>query len=60
VKEKLAIAINNFLEPVRERRVQYDDIKKLTEILKEGTNRALKIAEQTLKEVKGAMGVFRV
>ena len=60
VKEKLAIAINTFLDPIRERRAEFDDEKKLTEILTEGTKKARSVAEETIGEVKDAMGVFRV
>jgi len=60
VKEKLAIAINTFLDPIRERRAKFDDEKLLTEILTAGTNKAQAVAEQTMNEVKDAMGVFRI
>lgn len=60
VKEKLAIAINNFLDPIRERRLKYQDEKMLMEILTEGTKKAQKIAKETMKEVKEAMGIVMV
>lgn len=54
VKEKLVVAINTFLEPVRERRKQYSD-GDLRQILHEGTEKTRKIAEQTMREVRSAM-----
>jgi len=58
VKEKLAIAINEFLNPIRERRIKYQDKDLLMDILIAGTNKARKIAEQTMSEVRQAMKLF--
>lgn len=58
VKEKLAIAINEFLNPIRERRAKYQDKDLLMNILMDGTNKTKKIAEQTMSEVRQAMGLF--
>ncbi|PIR42826.1 tryptophan--tRNA ligase [candidate division WWE3 bacterium CG_4_9_14_0_2_um_filter_35_11] len=60
VKQKLAIAINTFLEPIRERRSKFEDPQKLMEILDAGTKKAQKIAQETMKEVKDAMGIYLV
>ena len=57
VKEKLLVALENFLNPIRERRAHYEAQTGLVdELLYEGTLRARKEAEATLIEVKKAMG----
>lgn len=56
VKEKLAIAINNFLDPIRERRKLYP-IDKVKEIVMEGTKKAQIEAAITMKMVKEAMKI---
>jgi tryptophanyl-tRNA synthetase len=61
VKEKLFIALNNFLAPIREKRKYYEDNPKIAkEILVDGTSRARKIVEQTVKEVREKMGVNKL
>lgn len=58
VKEKLAIAVNEFLEPMRERRKHYEADKGLIEeIIYEGTQKMLEISQQTIKEMRSAMGL---
>lgn len=58
VKEKLAKAINTFLEPFRERRNSYDKEKGLVEeIIYDGTLKMQKIAEETMEKVRSAMGL---
>lgn len=58
VKEKLAAAINNFLEPIRTRRAEFEkNPAKLDEILAEGTKKARAEAQETLELVKQAMGL---
>ena len=58
VKEKLAIAINKFLQPIRERRQAFAQKKGLVEeIIAEGSKIAQKEASKTLGEVKEAMGL---
>ena len=58
VKEKLAIAINKFLQPIRERRQVFAQKKGLVEeIIAEGSKIAQKEASKTLGEVKEAMGL---
>lgn len=59
VKEKLLLAVSKFLEPIRERRSKYNDEKLLMEILSAGTSKARVIAEQTMAEVKGSMGLLQ-
>ncbi|MCS7250785.1 MAG: tryptophan--tRNA ligase, partial [candidate division WOR-3 bacterium] len=57
-KEKLIEVLNQFLEPIRERRKYYEERKKeVLEILYEGTKKAKKIAEETLKEVRAAIKI---
>ena len=61
VKEKLATALNNFLDPVRERRAHYEaQTGFVDELLYEGTLRAREEAQLTLREVKKAMGLTGV
>lgn len=55
VKQKLVVAINNFLEPIRERRQKYQNEKLLLEILTEGTKKTLLEAQKTMEEVRSAM-----
>ena len=59
VKRKLARALNNFLEPMRERRAQYASQSGLVEdLLVQGTRRARGIAQQTMEMVHNAMGLY--
>jgi tryptophanyl-tRNA synthetase len=61
VKEKLARALNTFLDPIRERRAYYESQKGLVEeILYEGTMRMREEARQTLSLAKKAMGMSSV
>jgi len=58
VKEKLITALNNFLDPVRERRAYYESQTGFVdELIYEGTMRAREEAKATLIEVKKAMGL---
>ncbi len=56
VKQKLAVAINNYLDPIRERRKKYP-MDKVKEILMEGTKKAKLEAEETLEMVREAMKI---
>jgi tryptophanyl-tRNA synthetase len=61
VKEKLALALNNFLEPTRERRAHYEaQTGYVDELIYEGTLRAREEAKATLIETKKAMGLTGV
>ncbi len=61
VKEKLAKALNDFLEPMRERRAYYEaQTGFVDELLYNGTLRAREEGKQTLIEVKKAMGLTGV
>ncbi len=56
VKKFLVKVLNNFLDPIRERRAQFEkDPDLIDRILKEGTEKARKEAQKTLIEVKKAM-----
>ena len=58
VKKKLARAINNFLEPVRERRAAYEQRPGVVaEILHEGNRKLRAIAADTMERVRTAMGL---
>ncbi|MDO8570348.1 MAG: tryptophan--tRNA ligase [Candidatus Daviesbacteria bacterium] len=56
VKKYLVQILNNFLDPIRKKRAEYEKNPELVEqILKEGTEKARKEAQKTLDEVKRAM-----
>lgn len=56
VKKYLIQVLNNFLDPIRKRRAEYESQPELVEkILKEGTEKARIEAQKTLREVKKAM-----
>ncbi|RLD11051.1 MAG: tryptophan--tRNA ligase [Chlamydiae bacterium] len=58
VKDKLAKAINKFLAPMRDRYAKYESEKGLVEsIVLDGTERMRKIAAETMREVRKAMGL---
>ncbi|MEY2847048.1 MAG: tryptophan--tRNA ligase [Chloroflexota bacterium] len=59
VKKKLTIAINNFLEPMRERRVQYETKPALVdEILAAGNAKTRAVARETVRMMDEAMGLL--
>jgi tryptophanyl-tRNA synthetase len=61
VKRKLAKAINQFLEPIRERRAYYmQEPGRIDEILYTGTKKMGEEAKKTMTEVHKAMGMFRI
>lgn len=61
VKQKLSKAINEFLEPLRERRSSYEQRpEEVDEILADGTRRAGEVAKETMRMVREAMGLFRL
>lgn len=58
VKASLTSAINQFLEPMRERRKHFEQEKGLVEkVVYEGTMKMIDLSNETLKELKSAMGV---
>ncbi|MBL8965880.1 MAG: tryptophan--tRNA ligase [Spirochaetaceae bacterium] len=61
VKEKLAKALNAFLDPIRERRAKYESQSGLAdEIVYDGTMRMREEARATLSAAKKAMGMSAV
>lgn len=60
VKQKLATAINEFLDPIRQRRQQFEkDADLLEDILREGTKKAREEAQKTLELVRSAMKLYQ-
>lgn len=58
IKKVLYNILEEVLSPIREKRKYYEEnIDKVKEILKEGTINARKVASNTLKEVKEAIGI---
>lgn len=58
VKQKLFVALNDFLKPIRERRIEFaKDPENLDRILIEGTAKAREVAKETMKEVRKAMKI---
>ena len=58
VKDKLTLAVNEWMEPIRERRANYvADTGLVDEILYEGTMKMRAIAQETMREVRSAMGL---
>ncbi len=58
VKRSLAKALNNFLDPLRERRAQYENKPEMArEIMMEGTLKARKIGDETMRLVRHAMKI---
>lgn len=58
VKVALTKALNDFLDPIRERRKAFAAEKGLVEkIIYEGTQKMIQISSETLKEMKSAMGI---
>ena len=61
VKEKLIVALNNFLDPIRERRVFYESKSGMVdEVIYDGTMRMRQEAKATLTAVRKAMGMAAV
>lgn len=58
VKKKLTVAINNFLDPIRERRAELERNPRLVEeVLAAGSARAREEAAETLRMMREAMGL---
>ncbi len=60
VKQKLAIAVNDVLAPIRENRKKYINNDILMDILIEGTKKVKTKAEETISEVKEAMKILKI
>jgi tryptophanyl-tRNA synthetase len=58
VKEKLFVALNTFLTPIREKRKEFEGQDKLLDqILIDGTAKAREVAKETMKKVRKAMKI---
>ena len=58
LKEYVTDAVNDYFEPIRERRHAFEqDLDYVKDVLHEGNRRANEIAEETLGEVREAMGM---
>jgi tryptophanyl-tRNA synthetase len=58
VKQKLIRALNDFLDPIRERRKHFAENKGLVEeVIYQGTLKMIEISSETLKEIRSAMGL---
>jgi tryptophanyl-tRNA synthetase len=58
VKQRLIAVLNQFLDPIREARKEFEADKGMVEqILYEGTLRMIEVAQATLKELRSAMGL---
>ena len=58
VKQRLAAALNAFLDPIRERRASYEAKPEMVrEILVEGARRARRVAQATMDDVRQAMRI---
>ncbi len=58
VKRKLAEALNNFLEPIRKKRKEYQkDLGEVEKIIFKGTEKGRETAAQTLSNVRKAMKI---
>lgn len=59
VKKKLSAALNNFLDPIRERRAALERNPRIVEeVLTAGSERARHEADETLRLMKAAMGLM--
>ncbi len=56
MKQKLAVALNVMLEPMRERRAAYDAAGYIEELIYNGTQQVREETKQTLYEMLKAMG----
>ena len=58
IAEEISESLNDFLAPIRERGVELmGDMDYVKDVLREGNRRANEIANQTLEEVREAMGM---
>ncbi len=58
VKQKLIVALDKFLTPIRERYQKYNDNNYLDELIQGGTNIIRKKVQATLREMKEVMGFY--
>lgn len=58
IKRRLIEVLNSFLDPIRQKRGQYEqDLDYVYQVLKDGSYEANRIANETLDEVRNAMGI---
>ncbi len=58
IKERLAEVLNEFLEPIRQRRAVLEEQKGyIEEVLYDGTQKMIAVTNETMKEVRSAMGM---
>ena len=58
VKRALVKALNEFLDPIRERRAKYEaQPQYVREVLMEGTRRTRQVAQETMRKVRAAMKI---
>ena len=56
IKKRLAEILNNFLEPIRQKRKEYEkDIPMVNSILKKGTEKGREVVQQTVRLVRKAV-----
>ena len=61
VKARLAVALNGFLDPIRERRARYaGDQRLVRDAVIQGTRRARIVARETMGIVRDALGIQRL
>ncbi len=61
VKQKLARAINTFLDPIRKKRAEYEnDPERVEGYIRQGTASMREEAKQTMEMVREAMGVYQL
>ena len=52
------LVMQEFLAPIRARREEYEkDKEQLIEILKKGTQRAIEVSNETVSEIRNAIGI---
>ena len=58
VKQRLALALNAFLDPIRQRRRHFEEhMDEVKEALLDGTRRAKSVAQETMEQVRDAMRI---
>jgi tryptophanyl-tRNA synthetase len=60
VKEKLSVALNELLEPMRERRAVFERPGYVERLILDGTERTREEVKRTLREMRKAMGITDV
>ncbi len=60
VKEYLAKVLNEFLDPIRRRRAEFSRSTDSDKILEDGEKKVLPIAQETLQQVRQAIGIGRL